>query len=35
MDADCELVEAPCPADFTGDRVIDVLDLLFLLGNWG
>ena len=26
---------APCPADITGDGVVDVLDLLAVLGAWG
>lgn len=26
---------SPCPADLNDDEVIDVLDLLALLGNWG
>ena len=27
--------EDPCPADVTGDGVVDVLDLLAVLGKWG
>ena len=27
-----EMCEAPCPADFTGDGIVDVADLLVMLG---
>jgi len=29
------LADPPCPADITGDGVVDVLDLLEILGAWG
>jgi len=34
---DCETAGCPepCPGDITGDEVVDVLDLLELLGAWG
>lgn len=31
----CEDVEPSCPADLTGDGVVDVLDLFTLLAAWG
>ncbi len=36
-DTDCDTAGCPepCPADITGDEVIDVLDLLEVLGAWG